>query len=73
MVEVTQTMFRRILIYALGAVFLTAGTCVIIPEKHPVVKREIQKNPKKFQKVRHLGEKGKNKTHRVSSVRLWQG
>ena len=25
MVEVTQTMFRRILIYALGAVFLTAG------------------------------------------------
>ena len=52
---------------------LTAGTCVIIPEKHPVVKREIQKNPKKFQKVRHLGEKGKNKTHRVSSVRLWQG
>ena len=52
---------------------LTAGTCVIIPEKHPVVKYEIQKNPKKFQKVRHLGEKGKNKTHRVSSVRLWQG
>ena len=36
---------------------LTAGTCVIIPEKRAVVKHEFQKMSKKFWKVRHSGGK----------------
>ena len=38
---------------------LTAGTCVIIPEKRAVVKQEFQKMSKKFWKVRHSGENTK--------------
>ena len=52
---------------------LTAGTCVIIPEKRAVVKHEFQKMSKKVLESPTFREKYKNKTHRVLSVRLWQG
>ena len=40
---------------------LTAGTCVIIPEKRAVVKHEFRKMSKKFWKVRHSGKNTKTK------------
>ena len=52
---------------------LTAGTCVIIPEKRAVVKQEFQKMSKKFWKVRHSGENTKTKRTEYSLCACGRG
>ena len=52
---------------------LTAGTCVIIPEKRAVVKHEFQKMSKKFWKVRHSGENTKTKRTEYSLCACGRG
>ena len=52
---------------------LTAGTCVIIPEKRAVVKHEFQKMSKKFGKVRHSGKNTKTKRTEYSLCACGRG
>ena len=52
---------------------LTAGTCVIIPEKRAVVKHEFQKMSKKFWKVRHSGKNTKTKRTEYSLCACGRG
>ena len=52
---------------------LTAGTCVIIPEKRAVVKQEFQKMSKKFWKVRHSGKNTKTKRTEYSLCACGRG
>ena len=52
---------------------LTAGTCVIIPEKRAVVKHEFRKMSKKFWKVRHSGKNTKTKRTEYSLCACGRG
>ena len=52
---------------------LTAGTCVIIPEKRAVVKHEFPKMSKKFWKVRHSGKNTKTKRTEYSLCACGRG
>ena len=52
---------------------LTAGTCIIIPEKRAVVKHEFQKMSKKFGKVRHSGKNTKTKRTEYSLCACGRG
>ena len=52
---------------------LTAGTCVIIPEKRAVVKHEFQKMSKKFWKVWHSGKNTKTKRTEYSLCACGRG
>ena len=52
---------------------LTAGTCVIIPEKRAVVKQEFRKMSKKFWKVRHSGKNTKTKRTEYSLCACGRG
>ena len=52
---------------------LTAGTCVIIPEKRAVVKHEFRKMSKKFGKVRHSGKNTKTKRTEYSLCACGRG
>ena len=52
---------------------LTAGTCVIIPEKRAVVKQEFRKMSKKFWKVLHSGKNTKTKRTEYSLCACGRG